>query len=100
MDITEMLSLQRNATHYMYRSAIENNYSHEQMTPLNLIQTHSTNLLHLINAITTQLNSNPEALKLLKKSFILTKELNQCSRAAYFYNMIQITKMKINNGTF
>ena len=48
-DISQIIQLKKKQSEYMYQDAIETNYSHEQMTPLNCILTNSKLVLEKID---------------------------------------------------
>lgn len=80
-DISDVLKLQSS----IYHGLIESNFSHEAMTPLNLMINHSETLMNKINS----------ADRSFRQWFDLSKEINQSARGLHFFNLIQITKMKI-----
>jgi hypothetical protein len=61
-EISDVLRFQRN----IYLSSIETNFSHEQMTPLNIILAHSDLLMQMINS----------AEKNLAQMFNMSKEIH------------------------
>lgn len=61
-DVSEVVKLQQNLSHHLYQDAVETNYSHEQMTPLNCILNNSKVILAKIKE-----NTKPKVDKKNKK---------------------------------
>ena len=82
----------------MYLDAIESNYSHEQMTPLNCILTTSKIALKRVielMKLVQQENStrNLETIQMLQN-------INQSGQLMFYYNSNQIERMKIEKSEF
>ena len=71
-DITRIVLMQKKESEFMYEDAMETNYSHEQMTPLNCILTSSKIVLQKMEWI--EANKSPN-----KKLHYI--ELVKCSKA-------------------
>lgn len=116
-DITKLIVNHQNSCDRIYQDAIENNYSHEQMTPLNPIMSQASlgkqrfiklfmELLGLresneSNAFTVEridysvlkaiISRRPEAKQVLQQSI----SIEQSAKAIYYYNSNQIKRMKL-----
>jgi hypothetical protein len=78
-DITEILDLQYKHSSLMFQNAVEANFSHEQMTPLNSIQNNAEitqNQIDQIVNLKKETKSPKELLKALQKFFKLCQDTN------------------------
>ena len=101
-DVSEVVKLQQNLSHHLYQDAVETNYSHEQMTPLNCILNNSKVILAKIKENTKpkvdKKNKKQHYIDLYKfnhKNNELTQQILDSAKLLYFYNSNQIEKMKI-----
>lgn len=97
-------------SNHLYHNAIEANFSHEQMTPLNCILNNARIILSKIKEIEKARANNSESNKksskqdhkMLLKFFNLsestTKQVLYSAINLNFYNANQIQRMKISNG--
>ena len=87
----------------MYQAAIESNYSHEQMTPLNSILGNSNILMKRFIEMQQELVSfDPGRENSIRdvETLVLLKAINQSGLAMQLYNQNQIQRMKIEKKQF
>ena len=109
-DITQIIKNQQRISDRMYQDAIEANYSHEQMTPLNCILGTSALLVNRMSQLHLMLKDNFTKLGMDDQIQTLTKKndetlnminsVNQSAQVMWFYNRNQIQRMKIKKKEF
>lgn len=102
-DITNIISLDQEQCDKRYQDAMEANYSHEQMTPLNCILGNGKILLAQIQKLMSKGSRRSavhykELQDFQKQNFDLNKQIMYSAQILQFYNMNQIEKMKVNKG--
>ena len=83
--------------------AMESNFSHEQMTPLNSILSNSKILFEKLEKIMVKGTANSsthyrDLLKFQRVNMDLNKQIMYSAQILQFYNTNQIEKMKIRKG--
>ena len=99
-NLTPILSQQQSLSDEMYQEAIESNYSHEQMTPLNSILGCSTIVLESFQEQHLESSSLLSLTKLIRENSKMLRCIHQSGSAMYLYNMNQIMRMKLNKNQF
>ena len=97
-NVTQQLSDQQKRMDKTYHDAIEANFSHEQMNPLNCILINS----NIIQKRFLALTSNPASSdpKTNEDTLRMMLAIEQCSKGLWYFNQNQIQKMKIRKGEF
>jgi hypothetical protein len=109
-DLTNIIKSQQKVSDDMYQDAIESNYSHEQMTPLNCILAQSKivakrymEALKIILEYFRQRNDE-QGLKQAEfngmETLGILRAIEQSGQAMWFYNTNQIQRMKIKKNEF
>ena len=109
-DLTSVIRSQQKLSDKMYQDAIESNYSHEQMTPLNCILANSKIVLKRFRENFELLEEyykviqDPEGAKKMKirgdETLKILRAIEQSGQAMWFYNQNQIQRMKIRKDEF
>ena len=89
-EVTQIFRSQQKHSDKMYQDAIEANYSHEQMTPLNCIINNS-------KLIETELGEDKEK---NKNTLGLVEAIKHSGLIFKYYNQNQIQRMKIKKNEF
>ena len=102
--VTKLLKSQQRLSDEIYQEAIEANYSHEQMTPLNSILGNSGIILDDLRKVVSDSNlkqrsSDPILVKVID-SIRFLQAIQQSGKIMYFYNLNQILRMKINKNEY
>lgn len=89
-NITAVIRNQQKKSDQIYQDAIETNFSHEQMNPLNIIITNSNVVNKRLHQLAPHLA--PEAARLLKTAETqkLMKAIKQSAMALWYFNQNQI----------
>ena len=102
--ITSLLKAQQKICDELYQEAIEANYSHEQMTPLNSILGNSTVLIDEFQKIFTEnrsgLISSEDCVRKMVENLRFLQAIQQSGKIMYYYNLNQIYRMKIRKNEF
>ena len=91
-EITQMVLGQQKLADSLYQDAIEANYSHEQMTPLNCILGNSK----VVQNRLMRLEDTPTN----RETFKLAMAIHQSAFSMWYYNQNQICRMKIQKCQF
>ena len=91
-EITNLIENEWQKCNRVYQDAVESNYSHEQMTPLNSIISNASLIQNYLG------DWRKQDLKQAIKPLI--SQIEQSSQIMYFHNRNQITKMQIQKGDF
>ena len=94
-NLTSIILKQQQLCDNIYQEAIEANYSHEQMTPLNSILGCSHVLLESFQMSNEQQPTTEKLQKLVKDSMRMLRCVHQSGSGMYLYNMNQIMRMKL-----
>ena len=102
-DITNIMHIQQESSDRKYQDAMEANYSHEQMTPLNCILNNAKMLLvKLQKTMKKGEKKSSQHYKELMEFQVACLEMNKqimfSAQILQFYNTNQIEKMKIKKG--
>ena len=108
-DVSNILKYQQKMIDSMYQDAIENNYSHEQMTPLNSILGNSQIILNKIYEFRELLCRMYQLIKVpidkkemarLDETYTMMRAIQQSGQIMWYYNQNQIQRMKIRKNEF
>ena len=83
----------------MYQSAIEANFSHEQMTPLNCIINNSK-LVHDQLAEIVRNHPTISRSRVFNQTLLMLDSVNQSGMILFYFNQNQIQRMKIKQNQF
>ena len=93
-NVTTLLESQQQMCDKKYKDAIEANFSHEQMTPLNGILACSKIVLKRVVNMTAQLNrmnnANDASRRQQEELFGIIKSIHQAGQSLWFFNQNQI----------
>ena len=95
-DITAAIQKQQKKSDELYQDAIEANFSHEQMNPLNNILQNASTVHAIMNR---QLAENPGSKDALN-SMKLVKAIGQSGQIMWYFNQNQIQRMKIKKRQY
>ena len=108
--ISNMIQNQQRISDEMYQEAIEANYSHEQMTPLNSILGNSSVVKEMLRLQIKQLLKMDSELRPgshiakvvdgLQSNVKLLKAIRQSGNIMWMYNLNQIRRMQIRKNQF
>jgi hypothetical protein len=104
-DITNIIKSQQKLSDDMYQDAIEQNYSHEQMTPLNIILANSKILIKRFKELQKYLDElfdikknqqlKQEVAARNEETIKIIQAIEQSGQGMWYYNQNQIQRMKI-----
>ena len=98
-DITAAITSQQKKSDLLYQDAIEANYSHEQMNPLNNIVQNSSTVHRMISKLLEESKINENQQQMLT-SLKLVQAVSHSAVLLWYFNQNQIARMKIKKKEF